>query len=50
MIFELVNRAYFAAFVSDRGDEFFEQFRSRVTRRSCHLPSAALPAHDHVNG
>lgn len=24
--FELANRAYFAAFISDRGDEFFAQF------------------------
>ena len=27
--FELVNRAYFAASVSDRGDEFFDQFPDR---------------------
>ena len=26
LAFELLNRAYFAASVSDRGDEFFEQF------------------------
>ena len=26
LAFELVNRAYFAASVSDRGDEFFDQF------------------------
>ena len=26
LAFELANRAYFAAFVSDRGDEFFDQF------------------------
>jgi [ribosomal protein S5]-alanine N-acetyltransferase len=26
LAFELENRAYFAAFISDRGDEFFEQF------------------------
>jgi [ribosomal protein S5]-alanine N-acetyltransferase len=24
--FELANRSYFAAFISDRGDEFFDQF------------------------
>jgi ribosomal-protein-alanine N-acetyltransferase len=29
LAFELANRAYFAAFVSDRGDEFFDQFTSR---------------------
>jgi ribosomal-protein-alanine N-acetyltransferase len=26
LAFELANRSYFAAFISDRGDEFFEQF------------------------
>ena len=26
LAFELANRAYFAAFISDRGDEYFEQF------------------------
>lgn len=29
LAFELANRAYFAAAVSDRGDEFFEQFADR---------------------
>jgi ribosomal-protein-alanine N-acetyltransferase len=29
LAFELANRAYFAAFVSDRGDEFFDQFTGR---------------------
>jgi ribosomal-protein-alanine N-acetyltransferase len=29
LAFELVNRAYFAAFISDRGDEFFDQFTDR---------------------
>jgi [ribosomal protein S5]-alanine N-acetyltransferase len=29
LAFELANRAYFAAFVSDRGDDFFGQFTSR---------------------
>ena len=29
LAFELVNRAYFAAAVSDRGDEFFDQFADR---------------------
>ena len=29
LAFELMNRAYFAAFVSDRGDEFFDQFDDR---------------------
>lgn len=27
--FELANRSYFAAFVSDRGDAFFDEFRHR---------------------
>ena len=29
LAFELANRAYFAAFISDRGDEFFRQFTDR---------------------
>jgi ribosomal-protein-alanine N-acetyltransferase len=29
LAFELANRAYFAAFVSDRGDEFYDQFTGR---------------------
>jgi RimJ/RimL family protein N-acetyltransferase len=29
LAFELANRAYFAAFISDRGDEFFSQFAER---------------------
>ena len=29
LAFELANRAYFAAFISDRGDEFFGQFSQR---------------------
>jgi len=29
LAFELANRAYFAAFISDRGDEYFEQFTER---------------------
>jgi [ribosomal protein S5]-alanine N-acetyltransferase len=29
LAFELVNRAYFAGFISDRGDEFFDQFTER---------------------
>jgi [ribosomal protein S5]-alanine N-acetyltransferase len=29
LAFELANRAYFAASVSDRGDEFFDQFAER---------------------
>lgn len=29
LAFELVNRAYFAASISDRGDEFFEHFAER---------------------
>jgi [ribosomal protein S5]-alanine N-acetyltransferase len=30
LAFELANRAYFAASVSDRGDEFFEQFTEGI--------------------
>ncbi len=29
LAFELANRAYFATFVSDRGDDFFHQFTER---------------------
>jgi ribosomal-protein-alanine N-acetyltransferase len=29
LAFELANRAYFAAFISDRGDEFFDRFAER---------------------
>lgn len=29
LAFELANRGYFAAFISDRGDEFFSQFTER---------------------
>jgi ribosomal-protein-alanine N-acetyltransferase len=29
LAFELANRAYFAAFISDRGDAFFDQFTER---------------------
>ncbi len=29
LAFELANRAYFAASISDRGDEFFERFTAR---------------------
>jgi [ribosomal protein S5]-alanine N-acetyltransferase len=29
LAFELANRAYFTAFISDRGDEFFHQFTDR---------------------
>jgi len=40
LVFELANRAYFAASVSDRGDDFFDQFTDRYnastsTSRSC---------------
>jgi [ribosomal protein S5]-alanine N-acetyltransferase len=31
LAFELANRAYFAASISDRGDQFFEQFTARHT-------------------
>ena len=30
LAFEVANRAYFAAFISDRGDEFFDQFTERL--------------------
>jgi [ribosomal protein S5]-alanine N-acetyltransferase len=30
LAFELANRAYFAASISDRGDEFFDQFADRL--------------------
>jgi RimJ/RimL family protein N-acetyltransferase len=29
LAFELANRAYFAAFISDRGDEFYDRFTER---------------------
>jgi RimJ/RimL family protein N-acetyltransferase len=29
LAFELANRAYFAAFISDRGDEFYDKFTER---------------------
>jgi len=29
LAFELANRAYFTAFISDRGDEFYDQFAER---------------------
>jgi [ribosomal protein S5]-alanine N-acetyltransferase len=29
LAFELANRAYFAAFISDRGDRFFDHFTER---------------------
>jgi ribosomal-protein-alanine N-acetyltransferase len=29
LVFELANRAHFAAFISDRGDEYFDQFTER---------------------
>jgi len=29
LAFELANRAYFAGFISDRGDEYFDQFSER---------------------
>jgi len=29
LAFELANRAYFAEFISDRGDDFFDQFADR---------------------
>ena len=32
LAFELANRAYFAASISDRGDEYFDQFTERHER------------------
>jgi [ribosomal protein S5]-alanine N-acetyltransferase len=31
LAFELANRSYFAAFISDRGDEFFDQFTEQYS-------------------
>jgi ribosomal-protein-alanine N-acetyltransferase len=31
LAFELANRGYFAAFISDRGDEFFDEFAERYS-------------------
>ena len=31
LAFELANRAYFAASISDRGDEFFDEFTERLS-------------------
>ena len=31
LAFELANRAYFATFISDRGDEFFDRFTERYS-------------------
>ena len=31
LAFELANRAYFATFISDRGDEFFDHFTERYS-------------------
>ncbi|HXS63789.1 MAG TPA: GNAT family protein [Streptosporangiaceae bacterium] len=33
LAFELANRAYFASFISDRGDEYFEQFAEQHQAR-----------------
>jgi ribosomal-protein-alanine N-acetyltransferase len=46
LAFELANRAYFAAYISDRGDEFFDQFTEQYSAllaeqeagvRACHV-------------
>jgi [ribosomal protein S5]-alanine N-acetyltransferase len=29
LVFERANRAYFATFISDRGEEFYEHFSER---------------------
>jgi [ribosomal protein S5]-alanine N-acetyltransferase len=31
LAFELANRAYFATFITDRGDDFFDRFADRVS-------------------
>jgi len=33
LAFELANRAYFAAFISDRGDEFYDHYTERHSAR-----------------
>jgi ribosomal-protein-alanine N-acetyltransferase len=33
LAFEVANRAYFAGFISDRGDEFFDRFSERHSAR-----------------
>jgi ribosomal-protein-alanine N-acetyltransferase len=33
LAFELANRAYFATFISDRGDEFFDHFTEQLNAR-----------------
>jgi ribosomal-protein-alanine N-acetyltransferase len=33
LAFEMANRAYFATFISDRGDEFFDQFAEQHSAR-----------------
>ena len=33
LAFELANRSYFAAFISDRGDEYFDQFTEQHSAR-----------------
>ena len=35
LAFELANRAYFATFISDRGDEFFDHFTERYSASTC---------------
>jgi len=39
--FELANRAYFAASISDRGDEFYEQFTERHDALLSSRPASA---------
>ena len=41
LAFELANRAYFAASVSDRGDEFFDQFPDRHSALLAERPASA---------
>ncbi|MEU5092658.1 GNAT family N-acetyltransferase [Streptomyces sp. NPDC021356] len=41
LAFELANRAYFAASISDRGDEFYDQFADR---------HSAMPAEQEAGG
>ena len=49
LAFELASRSYFAAFISDRGDEFFDQFPEKHSALlaeqeagACYAPVDAL--------
>lgn len=43
LAFELANRAYFAGFISDRGDEYFQQFADRCDALLADQASGAAP-------